>query len=192
MKLIFASGNKHKLQELQSKLPSHIQLVSMRDEGFSGEIEEPGKTLEENARIKAKFIFERFGENCLADDSGIEIEALNGEPGVYSARYAGENCSFLDNNLKVLKNLKGVHNRRARFRTVIHLFLEGKEYFFEGSIDGDITESIKGADGFGYDPIFRPRGKKETFAEMTLDEKNQISHRALAVEDLIQFLSTFE
>ena len=105
MKLIFASGNKHKLQELQSKLASHIQLVSMRDEGFSGEIEEPGKTLEENARIKAKFIFERFGENCLADDSGIEIEALNGEPGVYSARYAGENCSFLDNNLKVLKNL---------------------------------------------------------------------------------------
>ncbi len=190
MKLIFASGNKHKLQELQQKLPSTIELTSMRDAGYEGEIDEPGATLEENAQIKAQFIFDRFGEHCFADDSGLEIEALNGEPGVYSARYAGPGCSFSDNNQKVLANLKGKTNRKAKFRTIIHLIYGNLNHVFEGAISGTITDDLRGKDGFGYDPIFIPDGHENTFAEMTLDEKNKISHRAQAVQKLIDFLKS--
>ncbi len=188
MKLIFASGNQYKLQELQSKLNSSIEVLSMRDVGFAGDIDEPGETLEENAKIKAEYIHNLFHENCFADDSGIEINALNGEPGVYSARYAGEGCSFADNNEKVLEKLKGIEDRTARFRTVIHLIYDNQHYVFEGEVKGKITMTNKGVDGFGYDPIFIPDGQIKTFAEMTLDEKNSISHRAKAVQKLSDFL----
>ncbi len=190
MELIFASGNAHKIEELNDKSPGHIKVISMRDRGFDGEIAEPGETLEENARIKAEFIYDLFGQNVFADDSGLEIDALNGAPGVYSARYVGPGCTFDDNNKKVLAELKGVANRHARFRTVIHLILDGEHYSFEGAVNGSIIEQFKGTDGFGYDPIFLPEGQKRTFAEMTLAEKNSISHRAQAVEKLILFLSS--
>lgn len=188
MRIVFASGNKHKLEEISQKLPSTLDVVSMRDIGFAGEIEEPGETLEENARIKAHFICDRFGVNCFADDTGLEVEALNGAPGVYSARYAGPDCSFQDNVNKLLKALEGEENRKARFRTVIHLILDGREQVFQGIVNGSISLSASGSDGFGYDPIFVPDGFDRTFAEMTLKEKNTISHRALAVEKLASFL----
>ena len=188
MKLIFASGNKHKLSELQAKVKGRFSIISMREAGFKGEIEEPGQSLEENAKIKAEFIHSLFHENCFADDSGLEIDALNGEPGVYSARYAGESCSFAENNEKVLKNLEGIENRRARFRTVIHLIYKNEHHEFIGEVEGKITETNRGFDGFGYDSIFIPEGYTKTFAEMTLEEKNQISHRAKAVQQLSDFL----
>lgn len=188
MQLIFASGNKHKLLELQSKLNESINIISMREAGFEGDIEEPGETLEENAKIKAEFIHNLFQENCFADDSGLEIEALNGEPGVYSARYAGEGCTFADNNEKVLKKLDGIENRSARFKTVIHLIFNEQHYLFVGEVLGKITKTNRGLEGFGYDPIFIPDGYTQTFAEMTLEEKNQISHRAKAVQKLSEFL----
>lgn len=188
MKLIFASGNKHKLLELQSKLNESVNIISMREAGFEGDIEEPGETLEENAKIKAEFIHNLFQENCFADDSGLEIEALNGEPGVYSARYAGEGCTFTDNNKKVLKKLDGIENRSARFKTVIHLIFNERHYLFVGEVSGKITKTNRGLEGFGYDPIFIPDGYTKTFAEMTLEEKNQISHRAKAVQKLSEFL----
>jgi len=160
----------------------------MRDLGFEDEIEEPGATLEENAEIKAKHINELYSIDCFADDTGLEIEALNGAPGVYSARFAGEGCSFDDNVQKALDLLANKTNRKACFRTVICLILNNKTYFFEGRIDGEITTERFGTDGFGYDPIFRPNGSEKTFAEMSQSEKNQISHRALAVEKLVEFL----
>ncbi|MEX2597522.1 MAG: RdgB/HAM1 family non-canonical purine NTP pyrophosphatase [Salibacteraceae bacterium] len=189
MKLIFASGNAHKLTELKLKAPKGIQIQSMREIGFEDEIEEPGETLEENARIKAQFIFDQFGENCFAGDSGLEIEALNNRPGVISARYAGDGCTFDDNNNKVLHELKGVENRKAKFRTVIHLILDGTHYTFQGSIEGNIIDEKAGEEGFGYDPIFIPEGYDKTFAQMTINEKNKISHRAKAVDELIKFLA---
>lgn len=188
MKLIFASGNKHKLEELQAKITPPFEVVSMRTLGFIGEIAEPGATLEENAKIKADFIYDMFGQSTFADDSGLEIDALDGRPGVYSARFAGENCSFDDNNKKVLKLLKGKANRKARFRTVIHLILNGEHHSFEGVVNGQIIDDYRGSDGFGYDPIFIPEGHEKTFAEMSLAEKNEISHRAKAVQKLIDFL----
>jgi XTP/dITP diphosphohydrolase len=188
MKLIFASGNKHKLEELQAKIGSPFEIVSMRSLGFKGEIEEPGETLEENAKIKADFIFSMFGGNTFADDSGLEIDALNGQPGVYSARFAGPACTFDDNNRKVLELMRGAQDRSARFRTVIHLILNGQHYAFEGSVEGQIIEEYKGSDGFGYDPIFLPNDHEKTFAEMSLAQKNEISHRARAVQKLIDFL----
>ncbi|NQV53837.1 MAG: RdgB/HAM1 family non-canonical purine NTP pyrophosphatase [Flavobacteriales bacterium] len=188
MELIFASGNAHKIKELNDKSPGHIQVISMREKGFEGEIAEPGETLEENARIKADFIYDLFGENVFADDSGLEIEALDGAPGVFSARYAGPDCSFEDNNKKVLIELAGEENRRAHFRTVIHLILNGEHFSFEGAVNGTIIAQLKGTEGFGYDPIFLPEGHDRTFAEMSLAEKNSISHRAQAVEKLIHFL----
>ncbi len=187
-KLVFASGNKHKLSEIANKLTSVLEVVSMRDLGFEDEIEEPGATLEENAEIKAKHINELYSIDCFADDTGLEIEALNGAPGVYSARFAGEGCSFDDNVQKALDLLANKTNRKACFRTVICLILNNKTYFFEGRIDGEITTERFGTDGFGYDPIFRPNGSEKTFAEMSQSEKNQISHRALAVEKLVEFL----
>jgi XTP/dITP diphosphohydrolase len=188
MKLIFASGNKHKVGEIKSKIPTGIEIFSMKEMGFEGDIDETGQTLEVNAKIKSDFIYSLFHENCFADDTGLEIKGLNGAPGVYSARYAGANCSFQDNVDLVLKNLKGTNERSARFRTVIHLHWKNQEFQFEGIVNGTITESPIGEAGFGYDPIFLPRGFKKTFAEMNLSEKNEISHRAIAVNKMIDFL----
>lgn len=190
MNFIFASANEHKIKELRDKMPSFIHITGMREYGITDDIEENGTTLEENARIKAMAIHAMTGENVIADDSGLEIDALNGAPGVYSARYAGAGCTFADNNLKVLSGLKGMANRKANFRTVIHLILHGEHHEFEGRISGNITEKPSGKEGFGYDPIFVPEGHKQTFAEMDLKDKNRISHRAQAVEKLIAFLET--
>jgi len=188
MKLIFATNNKHKLEEISKVLNNKFDLLSLSDIGFKEEIPETHETLEENSREKAEYIYNRFKTNVFADDTGLEIEALNGEPGVYSARYAGEHCSFTDNMNKVLSKLEGIENRKAKFRTVITLILDGKEYQFEGIVEGDITKTKHGIEGFGYDPIFRPNGYKETFAEINLNLKNKISHRGLAVKKLIEFL----
>lgn len=187
-KLVFASGNKHKLSEIASKLAAKIQVISMRDLGFEDEIEEPGATLEENAEIKAKHINGLYSIDCFADDTGLEIEALDGAPGVYSARFAGKGCSFDDNVQKTLDLLANKTNRKACFRTVICLIFNNETHFFEGRIDGEITTERFGTDGFGYDPIFRPIGSEKTFAQMSQSEKNQISHRALAVDKLVEFL----
>ncbi|MEQ9188388.1 MAG: RdgB/HAM1 family non-canonical purine NTP pyrophosphatase, partial [Cryomorphaceae bacterium] len=172
MQLIFASGNLNKIKELNDKTPKSISIISMRERGFQGEIEEPGATLEENAQIKAEFIHNLYHEDVFADDSGLEIEALNGAPGVHSARYAGPGCSFEDNNQKVLSEMHRITNRKARFRTVIHLIIDGNHHRFEGAIDGVIIPELRGNSGFGYDPIFQPLGEERTFAEMTLEEKN--------------------
>ena len=188
MELVFATNNKYKLKEVQNLLGSKIKLLNLKDISFFDEIPEDFNTLEENASQKARHIYERFNLNCFADDTGLEIEYLNGAPGVISARYAGESCSFEDNIAKVLKELGDASNRKARFRTVISLILGGKEYFFEGMVDGEILVERQGTDGFGYDPIFRPIGFYKSFAEMSLDEKNQISHRGRATQKLVDFL----
>lgn len=189
MEIVFASNNAHKLEEVRSKLPAEFKILSLKDVLGDVDIPETGTTLDENASIKSRYVFERTGKNCFSDDTGLEISALNGEPGVYSARYAGEGCSFQDNMYKVLKNLGGVENRKACFRTVISLILNGEEHFFEGRVDGEILTEEHGKDGFGYDPIFRPIGFEKTFAEMSMEQKNAISHRGLAVGKLIKFLS---
>jgi len=189
-KLVFATNNKHKLEEIRHVASPHIYLLSLSDLGFTGDIPEEEDTIEGNAAQKAWFIYERYGINCFADDTGLEIDALHGEPGVYSARYAGENCSFDDNMNKVLTALEGIENRKARFRTVIALIENRKLTTFQGEIQGVITHEKKGLQGFGYDPVFRPDGFDRTFAEMDLIEKNGISHRALAVQKLIDYLTT--
>tara|TARA_R110002072_G_scaffold117633_1_gene248779 strand:+ start:621 stop:1193 length:573 start_codon:yes stop_codon:yes gene_type:complete len=189
MEIVFASNNAHKLEEVRSKLPAAFKILSLKDVLGDVDIPETGTTLDENASIKSRYVFERTGKNCFSDDTGLEIDALNGEPGVYSARYAGEGCSFQDNMDKVLKNLEGKDNRKACFRTVISLILNGEEYFFEGRVDGEMLTEEQGTDGFGYDPIFRPDGFEETFAEMTMEQKNAISHRGLSVAKLIDFLT---
>ncbi|MFT6211715.1 MAG: XTP/dITP diphosphohydrolase [Bacteroidia bacterium] len=190
MEIVFASNNAHKVEEVRSKLQKGFKILSLKDVLGDVDIPETGNTLDANASIKSKYVFERTGKDCFSDDTGLEIEALNGEPGVYSARYAGENCSFQDNMDKVLRNLDGKENRKACFRTVISLLLNGEEHFFEGRVDGEILTEEHGKDGFGYDPIFRPNGFEETFAEMSMDQKNVISHRGLAVTKLIDFLKT--
>lgn len=189
MKLVFATNNKHKLGEIKQTLVNKFEILSLSDINFNEEIPETHQTIEENATEKSFYIYDRYKINCFADDTGLEIDALNGEPGVYSARYAGENCSFEDNMNKVIEKLDGVENRKARFRTVISLILEGKEYKFEGKVEGEILKNKIGVDGFGYDPIFRPDGYSETFAEMSIELKNKISHRGLAVKKLIEFLN---
>jgi XTP/dITP diphosphohydrolase len=189
-KLVFATNNRHKLEEIRHLAGKHIRLLSLSDIGFTGDIPEEADTIEGNAAQKAWFIYERYGINCFADDTGLEIEALHGEPGVYSARYAGENCSFEDNMNKVLASMKGIENRKARFRTVIALIENGKLTTFQGEIKGIITPEKHGVQGFGYDPVFLPEGFDRTFAEMELGEKNRISHRALAVQKLIDYLIT--
>ncbi len=189
MEIVFASNNANKLEEVRSKLPDHFNVISLKDVIGDVDIPETGTTLNENAAIKARYVFERTGKHCFADDTGLEISALNGEPGVYSARYAGENCSFQDNMDKVLKNLKGVKDRSARFRTVICLILDGEEFFFEGQVDGQMLIEEHGAKGFGYDPIFLPDGYEESFAQMPMELKNEISHRGKAVQKLVDFLS---
>jgi XTP/dITP diphosphohydrolase len=190
MDLVFASHNKNKLMEVKSLIPSSINLSGLSDIGCEEEIPETGATIKENAVIKARYVFENFKINCFSDDSGLEVEALNGAPGVYSARYAGEQKNTADNNAKLLYELKNKTNRKARFVTIIALIIEGKEYFFEGEIKGTIAFEPRGSNGFGYDPLFIPTGHRSTFAEMDASVKNSISHRAVAVQKLVRFLSS--
>jgi XTP/dITP diphosphohydrolase len=189
MKLVFATNNRHKLEEIRALVSDSIHIVGLHDIGCHDEIEETETTLEGNAKIKSDYVHDKFDLNCFADDTGLEVEALGGAPGVYSARYAGENVSFRDNVDKLLDNLKYEDNRKARFRTVISLILGEKQYFFEGICEGEITRQMHGEKGFGYDPIFRPLGSELTFAEMSMDEKGRISHRGKATEKLIDFLN---
>lgn len=189
MKLIFASHNKNKVKEIAAMLPKHFELVGLHDLNYHEEIDETGGTLEENALIKAKHVYGKFNINCFADDSGLEVETLNNEPGVYSARYAGKEKNDDANMNKLLANLTSQANRKARFRTVIALIMYGKEYSFEGIVTGQIINEKRGIEGFGYDPIFVPDGYDKTFAELSSEEKNNISHRAKAVKQLLEFLS---
>ncbi len=189
MNLTFASGNKGKLSEVAAVLePLGIKINGLDDIGFSGEIPETADTLKGNALIKAEFVFNKFGINCFADDSGLEVEALNGAPGVFSARYAGAQKSDAANISKLLSELEGEKNRKACFKTVIALIIDGKTHIFEGIIEGTINQTMLGKNGFGYDPVFIPNGYSKTFAEMTKEEKNKISHRALAVKQMFDFL----
>ena len=188
MKLYFATNNIHKLKEVQEVVGDSFQIESMRSLGINEDIPEDQQTLEGNALQKARFLYDRTGESCFADDTGLEVDALNGAPGVYSARYAGETKNSLDNMALLLKNMSGIQNRKARFRTVIALILDGKEYLFEGIVNGTIAEVPRGTAGFGYDPLFVPDGFSTTFAEMDSEAKNAISHRGRAVEKLAAFL----
>lgn len=188
MQLCFATNNDHKLVEIRSLLGKDFSILSLKEIGCNEEIPEEGQTLEENSAQKARFIYERYGLDCFADDTGLEVEALGGEPGVYSARYAGPGKSSEDNMTRLLDRLIGQTNREARFRTVITLILNGREYKFEGVANGRIIEERKGGKGFGYDPVFQPEGFDKTFAEMTLKEKGEISHRGQAIRRLAGFL----
>ena len=181
-KLVFSTNNEHKLEEVKAILEPYYQILSLKDIGDDTDIPETGETLEDNALIKANYLWDTYHTNCFADDTGLEVEALNNAPGVYSARYAGEQKSSTDNVAKLLKELEGKENRNAQFRTVIALIIDGKKYVFEGKIKGVITTSARGDSGFGYDPVFQPEGYDKTFAELTLADKNEIRHRARAVE----------
>ena len=189
-KIVFATGNPNKLKEIKSAIKS-FEIVGLKDLGITEEIPETGDTLNKNALQKAKYIYEKTGLDCFSDDTGLEIEALDFRPGVYSAMYAGPDCNAENNMRKVLEELGEAPNRNAQFKTVIALILKGKEYFFEGVVKGEILKEKKGKDGFGYDPIFRPLGYEESFAEMSIAQKNEISHRGLAVKKLITFLAEF-
>ena len=189
MKIVFATNNKHKLEEIRKAIGNKHEIVSLDEIGFNEEIPETHDTLEGNASEKAFHIYNKYKINCFADDTGLEIDALNGDPGVFSARYAGKNPSFEDNMNKVLKELEGKTNRSAQFRTVISLIIDGKEKQFEGICKGQIMTEKYGEDGFGYDPIFMPNGYQETFAELSLKTKNEISHRGIATQKLIEFLN---
>ena len=188
-KIVFATGNPNKLKEINSAI-NCFKIVGLKDLGITEEIPETGDTLMKNALQKAKYVYDKTGFDCFSDDTGLEIEALNYHPGVYSAMYAGPDCNAEDNIQKVLLELDKTPNRNAQFKTVIALILNGKEHFFEGAIKGVILKEKAGVDGFGYDPIFRPTGYEESFAEMTIDQKNEISHRGLAVKKLITFLAS--
>ena len=189
MDLVFATNNKNKLKEIKHMIIDKINVLSINDLNHSDDLEETGLTLKDNASQKARFIYKKFNKNCFADDSGLEILSLNNEPGVFSARYAGSNCSADDNMNKVLKKLESIKNRNAIFKTVICLIMHGKEYFFEGSIEGIITNEKIGHNGFGYDPIFRPNNFNLTFAQMSVKEKSKISHRAKAVSKFVKFIN---
>lgn len=189
MDLVFASNNQHKTEEVQAIIGDDIVLKSLNDIGCFDEIPETGNTFAENAGQKSRYVYERYHCDCFADDSGLEIDALNFEPGVHSAHYSGSR-DFEKNMQLVLDRLAGKTNRKARFKTVISLILDGKEHLFEGSVEGNITEQRSGSKGFGYDPIFKPDGYDISFAEMDPAEKNRISHRAKAMEKLISFLKT--
>ncbi|MBQ9547286.1 MAG: non-canonical purine NTP diphosphatase [Bacteroidales bacterium] len=186
--MIFATNNKHKLQEVRQMLDGIVEVVSLADVGLEGDIPETADTLQGNALQKAQWVYERTGRDCFADDTGLEVDALGGAPGVYSARYAGEHCSFDDNINKLLAALDGKENRRADFRTVICLIEKGVPRYFEGRVDGVILTERHGAEGFGYDPVFMPDRFALSFAEMPLDVKNQISHRGLATKKLVEYL----
>ncbi|MCF0206607.1 MAG: non-canonical purine NTP diphosphatase [Bacteroidales bacterium] len=188
MKLVLASNNKHKLEEMRAILGGNVEVVSLADINCHDEIPEEQDTIEGNALQKARYIHDKFGVDCFADDTGLEVDCLNGEPGVYSARYAGENVTFSDNINKLLANMKGQTNRNAKFRTAIALILGGSEYIFEGEVKGRIIEEYRGSNGFGYDPVFMPDGYGETFAELSAEIKNNISHRGNAAKKLAEFL----
>jgi len=189
MNLVFASQNHNKLLEIRALLPKGINLLSLKNFDFEDDIPETGDTLAANARQKARFVSDKFIVDCFAEDTGLEVDALNGEPGVYSARYAGDVCSAEDNMLLLLKKMENVANRSARFKTVICLIISGTEYLFEGIVNGKIAVKKSGTDGFGYDPLFIPDGFSTTFAEMPLVEKNKISHRSIATKKLLYFLN---
>lgn len=190
MKLCFASNNKHKLEEIRMAVGPSIEIISLNDMGCIEELPETRDTLEGNSLQKAEYVFHHFSIPCFADDTGLEVESLDGAPGVFSARYAGEQRNSSDNIQLLLKNLSGVSNRRAQFRTVVTLIgMEKSAIFFEGRIQGTITLEERGHSGFGYDPVFIPDGFTRTFAEMTLDEKNKLSHRAIAMKKLTEYLA---
>lgn len=191
MKILFATNNAHKLTEVQAVLGDSYTLVTPRDCGVTEEIPETQPTLEGNALQKARYLYERTGLDCFADDTGLEVEALGGAPGVHSARYATDGHDFAANNRLLLQNLAGEENRRARFRTVVALILGRREYLFEGVVEGQIIDRETGHEGFGYDPLFRPDGYDRTFAQMTTEEKNAVSHRARAVRKLAAFLHEY-
>ena len=188
MKLVFASNNKNKIQEIQALVPNIIQIVSLEEIGCIEDIPETADTIEGNAILKANYVTEKYGYDCFADDTGLEVDALNGAPGVYSARYAGEQKDANDNMNKLLSELSDKPNRKANFKTVIALNLNGKQNLFTGIINGKIIEEKIGTNGFGYDPIFVADGYEKTFAELTMEEKSTISHRGIAVKELILFL----
>ena len=188
-KLIFATNNKHKLGEVREMLDGKVEIVSLEEAGLSGEIPETADTLQGNALQKAQWVWERTHCDCFADDTGLEVDALDGAPGVYSARYAGEHCSFDDNVNKLLKALDGETNRKAQFRTVICLIEDGEPRYFEGKVEGVILTERYGEEGFGYDPIFMPDRFAVSFAEMPLEVKNMISHRGMAVKRLTEYLN---
>ena len=191
MTLVFATNNAHKLKEVQEMLPNSIQLVSLNDINCEEDIEETATTLVGNAALKADFITQKYGMNCFADDTGLEVVTLQGKPGVYSARYAGEPSNAENNMTKLLSEMAGVENRNAQFRTMICLNLDGNQYYFEGICKGRILTEKQGTAGFGYDPIFQPNGFEKSFAEMSSEDKNHISHRGLAIEKLVTFLTNY-
>jgi XTP/dITP diphosphohydrolase len=188
MKLVFATNNKNKVKEIKALLPTHFELLSLKDIGCTEEILETENTLEGNAKLKATYIYKNYGFNCFADDTGLEVDALNGEPGVFSARYSGAHATSNENMNKLLLKLEDIENRKAQFETVIALNRNGKLLLFKGICKGEISRIEKGMNGFGYDPIFEPEGFDKSFAEMSLEEKGLISHRGLAVEKLVDFL----
>jgi XTP/dITP diphosphohydrolase len=188
MQLVFASNNKNKIKEIQLLLPDSIQILSLEDIGCTEDIPETAATIEGNAILKANYVTQKYGYDCFADDSGLEVDALNGEPGVFSARYAGEPKNDENNIDKLIANLNGIDNKKANFKAVICLNLHGEQHLFTGIINGKIIEERIGTNGFGYDPIFVADGYQQTFAELTLEEKARISHRGIAVQKLIGFL----
>ena len=192
MKLVFATNNNHKLEELQAILGDDFTLMSLKDIECFDEIPEEQPTLEGNASQKAFYVYNKFGMNCFADDTGLEIDALNGEPGVFSARYAGEDKNSEANMNKVLEKLAKINERKARFRTVISLVIDGEEKQFEGVVNGEILKEKRGGSGFGYDPVFMPEGFNQSFAEMGLADKNKISHRGRAVQKLVDYLKKLD
>ncbi|WP_417886762.1 non-canonical purine NTP diphosphatase [Zunongwangia sp.] len=189
MELVFATHNKHKFEEIQAMLPEHIKLLSLDDIGCNEDIAETADTIDGNAILKAEYVRHRYGYNCFADDTGLEVDALNGAPGVYSARYAGEEKSDKANVVKLLDELKDKINRKAHFKTVIALNLKDRENLFTGICKGEITKETYGENGFGYDPVFCPEGFKKTFAQMPMEAKSKISHRGKAFAQLIEYLS---
>ena len=190
MKLVIATNNRNKIKEIKLLLNNSIELLSLDDIDCSEEIPETSDTIAGNALQKAQYVYKKYGYNCFADDTGLEIEALNNEPGIYSARYAGEQRSAEDNMDKVLENLAKIKNRNAHFKTVVALIINGEETLFEGIAKGEITGKKSGQEGFGYDPIFQPEGFDITFSEMSMEEKNKISHRGKAVQQLTSHLSS--
>lgn len=190
--LVLATNNDNKVKEIRAVLGNLFQILPLKEAGILVDIPEPHNTLEDNAREKSSTIHNLTGKDCFSEDTGLEVDALHGEPGVRSARYAGDDANFDDNVLKLLKNLKGENNRTARFRTIVSLIIDNKEYQFEGICPGSITHHMSGSGGFGYDPIFIPTGSDKTFAEMSMGEKNVFSHRRKAVDKLTAFLKTYD
>ena len=188
MKIVFATNNQHKIDEIKKISKGQLEILSLSDINCHEDIPETGNTLKENALIKAKFVKEKFGFDCFADDTGLEVEALNNAPGIFSSRYAGSECNSEDNMQKLLLDLKDIENRKAQFRTVIALIMNGEEHYFEGIVKGEIIHQKEGTNGFGYDPIFKPSGYNKTFGELSEEIKNSLSHRAIATKKLVAFL----